>query len=152
MSKLTPEAFDYHIAGHTYEEVAEKFGCSKRAVVAYAKKEHWRDRFKEIVRAARARSDRKATETIAAMSTRHLKTLKFVQAKAIEALRTLPISSAGEAIRALDMAIKSERVIRGEPGERTAVQPGVLVVPAQKTPKQWIAEQTALNATRVAPQ
>ncbi len=33
----------------------------------------------------------------------------------------MALASAMDAVRALDMALKQERVIRGEPGERTAM-------------------------------
>jgi hypothetical protein len=55
------------------------------------------------------------------MNVRHLKSLRVIQAKALETLRTLPLSSAMDAVRALDIGLKGERVVRGEPSDRSAV-------------------------------
>ena len=59
-------------------------------------------------------------ETLEGMNDRHLQTLRVVQRKALETLRTMPLSTAMEAVRALDMSIAKERLIRGEPTDRTA--------------------------------
>ena len=47
--------------------------------------------------------------------------MQVIQGKALQALRKLPLSSAMEAVRALDLSIRQERLIRGEPSDRTAV-------------------------------
>ena len=36
-------------------------------------------------------------------------------------MKTMPLATAMDAVRALDMCITKERLIRGEPSERTAV-------------------------------
>ena len=46
----------------------------------------------------------------------------IIQARALEALRHMPLESAMEAVRALDIGIRQERLIRGEPSDRTAIQ------------------------------
>ncbi|MHC4946472.1 MAG: hypothetical protein ACYTG7_25965 [Planctomycetota bacterium] len=61
------------------------------------------------------------TETLEQMSERHIKVCKLIQGKALEALKSMPLSTAMEAVRALDLAIKQERLIRGEPTDRSAV-------------------------------
>ncbi len=45
----------------------------------------------------------------------------MIQAKALQALHNMPVTSAMDAIRALDLSIKHERLILGEPSERTEV-------------------------------
>jgi hypothetical protein len=55
------------------------------------------------------------------MHERHLKMMSLIQRRALEALRSMPLDSAMDAVRALDLAVKSERVVRGEPGDRSAV-------------------------------
>ena len=55
------------------------------------------------------------------MNTRHLKAFKVIQGKALEALRSMSLDSAMDAVRALDLAVKGERLTRGEPSDRTAV-------------------------------
>jgi len=151
MSKLGPDAFACYVTTRSYEAVAKKFGVSKRTVVRSAKRGDWQRRLEAVEKEARERVEKKLVETIEAMDTRHLKSLRVIQGKSLEALRAMPIDSAMDAVRALDLAIRQERVIRGEPGERTDIRTGVLVVPAGISPEDWIAEQEALNATRVSP-
>ncbi len=55
------------------------------------------------------------------MNERHLKTLRLIQRKALEALASMPLGTAMEAVRALDISIAKERLVRGEPSDRTGV-------------------------------
>ena len=119
--KLPPDAFDAYFAlgpGRGYEAVAEKFGVSKRAVTALAKRENWQQRLIAIEQKARERVDQKAAETLEAMKERHLKVYQAVQRKALDALRQIPITNANQLVRALGMALDGERVVRGEPSDR----------------------------------
>ncbi len=50
---------------------------------------------------------------------RHLKTVRFMQARALTALKQFPLTNGMEAMRATELAIKLERLIVGEPSERT---------------------------------
>lgn len=123
-SRLPPDAFQFYVSlgdDRSYSAVARRYDVSKRAVSKRATREDWQARLERIERDARERADQKAVETLEAMSERHLKVIRFVQGRALEALRTLPLSTGMEAVRALDLAIKQERTIRGEPSDRTAV-------------------------------
>ncbi len=122
--KLPPDSFDFYYAlgpGRSYAAVAEKYKTTKRTVTSLAVRERWQDKIVELERRARERSDTKVVETIEAMQTRHLKSLQAVHARALEALRQMPLSSAMEAVRALEMVIRQERLLRGEPTDRNAV-------------------------------
>ena len=44
---------------------------------------------------------------------------KALQGKALESLRALPIEKAADVIRALELGVKQERLIQGEPSERS---------------------------------
>ena len=96
------------------------YGVSKRAVVNVATQERWQEQVAELERKARQATNEKALETLEEMNERHLKLLKVVQAKALEALRQYPLKTATAAVRALDSSIRQERVVRGEPSDRTA--------------------------------
>jgi hypothetical protein len=50
-------------------------------------------------------------ESLDPVSQRHLKLIRHITAKAVEALRSMPIGTAGEAIRAIDVAIRLERTV-----------------------------------------
>lgn len=123
--KLPTDAFDLYMSlgpGRSYQAVADHFGVSKRAVTNRAAKERWQQRASELEAKARQGAEQRLVETLEDMNTRHLRSLRVVQARAVEALRKYPIESAMDAVRALDVGIRQERVIRGEPTERTAVQ------------------------------
>jgi hypothetical protein len=123
--KIPPDAFDIYLSlgpKRSYQAVAEKLGVAKRSVTAVAKREDWQGRVQKVEAKAREAVDQKATETLAAMKERHLRMLEVVQAKALQALKTMPIETAYQAVRALATAIEQERLARGEPSERTAVE------------------------------
>ena len=123
-SRIPPDAFDYYVAlgpDRSYRAVAEHYDVTKRAVTKRAAIEGWAERLEQIERAARERSDERLVETQGDMNVRHLKILKAVQGKALTTLKGTPLSSGMDAVRALEMTIRQERLIRGEPTERNAV-------------------------------
>jgi len=123
-SKLPEEAFEYYagLGGQrSYQAVAEHYGVTKRAVSKKAKAEGWQQRAAELDAKARRNTDQRIVETLEDMNTRHLRSLRVVQGKALEALRAMSLERAIDAVRALDLAIRQERLIRGEPSDRTAV-------------------------------
>ena len=122
--KIPPDAFSYYFSlgtGRSYQAVAEHYGVSKRAVSNMAEREGWQARLTELERKARDRVDEKAVETLEDMNSRHLKVLRFIQNKAIEALKAMSIESAMDAVRAYGLSLDKERTIRGEPNERSAI-------------------------------
>ncbi len=121
-SRLPPDAFEYYAslgAGRSYMAVAEHYQVSKRAVSSFAKREDWQRRLEELEHQARQRSEQRVVENLEAMTERHLKTLQVIQRKALEALKNMELTTAMEAVRALDIGINKERLIRGEPSDRT---------------------------------
>lgn len=125
MTKLPKDAFDFYVslgAGRGYQAVADRFAVTKRAVTNRAKKEQWQQKVAEIEAKARQNAEQRLVEALEDMNGRHIKSLRIVQARALEALRSMPLQTAMEAVRALDVAIRQERLIRGEPSDRTAIQ------------------------------
>ena len=124
-SKLPQDAFELYVSlgdDRSYQAVADHFGVTKRAVTNRAKRDNWQPRVAEIETKARRGAEQRLVETREDMNVRHIKSLRVVQARALEALRNMPLESAMEAVRALDIGIRQERLIRGEPSERTAIQ------------------------------
>ncbi len=122
--KIPPDAFDRYLAlgpARSYSALAKTIGVSKQAVVQRATREGWKQRAIEIEKKARDAADRKAIETIESMNARHLKIAQTMQAKALQALQSVSIASGMDVMRALDLAVKLERLARGEPSDRTAV-------------------------------
>ena len=110
------------VDGTRLTDLAARLGVSKQAVVQRATREGWKQRATEIERKAREASDKKAVETLESMNARHLKIAQAMQSKALAALQSVSLASGMDAMRALDMAVKLERLARGEPSDRTVVE------------------------------
>lgn len=121
MSRKIPEdAFTYYMSlgpDRSYAKVASKYGVSKRAVANRAKSDDWAGRAESIQQESRARQDAGIVDAFDEMNQRHLKVLKVIQGKALEALRTLPLERATDAVKALELVMRQERIARGEPDE-----------------------------------
>lgn len=119
--KLPGEAFSFYVSlgpERSYQAVAREYGVTKRTVVRRAQQEDWQRRIKKIESEARARVDKKAVESLEEVAERHMKILRAIQSKAIQALQSLEIASAMDAVRALDLTVKAERLVRGDPQDR----------------------------------
>jgi hypothetical protein len=122
--KIPGDAYSFYLGlgqARSYEAVARRYQVSKRAVTNLARKEAWQQKVAAADEQARVRAVEKAQESIEEMNDRHLKTMQLVQKKALEALRQTTIVGAMDAVRALAMAVRDERLIRGEPTDRNAV-------------------------------
>ncbi len=118
--KIPSDAFSFYVSlgtGRSYEQVAQKYGVTKRAIVDVAAREDWQERMAVIEKDARDKADVRAAETLDQVNERHLTTMKLVQRKALEALRVMSIGSAMDAVRALRVGVEQERIIRGESAE-----------------------------------
>lgn len=121
--KIPTDAFEQYVAlgtGRSYASLARSFGVNKRSVVKLATRERWQERLAGIERQAQVKSDARAAETLEAMKARHLKTLSAVLGRALEGLKSMPLDNAMDAIRAIDMVLKQERLIRGADSEDAA--------------------------------
>jgi hypothetical protein len=122
--KLTDDAFGYWVslgAGRRYQDVADHFKVSLRTVVAAAKRENWAERLAKIERDAQVNADLKLQETVEAMKVRHSKMLRAMATRAAKGLQEFPLTTGMEAIKAAEMVIKLERLLAGEPGDRTEI-------------------------------
>ena len=121
MRKLPQEAFEYYLElgmDRSYQSVADHFGVSKVAVVNRGKKERWQDRLRNLERRSRERSEHKALDDMDAVRQRQLKAARYVQTRALEAMRTLPAEKAARLASALSVGWKHELLLLGEPTER----------------------------------
>ena len=124
MSKrIPPEAFETYVSlgpGRSYRQVAEDHGVTKRAITSFARRENWSARLAKVESEARVETDKRAVDGLTEMNQRHTKIAKALQGKALEALKDMPLESARDVIRALDLGVRQERLILGEPTERQA--------------------------------
>jgi hypothetical protein len=124
MSKIPADAFDFYVSlgpGRSYRAVASRYGVGKRAVTKHAATENWIGRLAKIEEEVREKSEKKLVETLEEMRTRHLQMVRAMQARALVALKSFPLTSGMEAIKAGELSIKLERLLAGEASERTAI-------------------------------
>jgi len=122
--KLPPDAFAYYFSlgpGRSYRAVADHFNVSKTSVSNLAERDNWQQKILDLEAKAKDSLEKKMSESIEEMAERHLKMCQVVQRKALEALRSMPLTTAVEAARALDASIKTERLVRGEPTDRATL-------------------------------
>ena len=115
-NRIPPEAFEHYRAlgpGRSYAAVAAHYGVSVRGVTKRALKENWQGRLATIEREAQRKQDERAVEDLQAVNERHLKTARAVLARGLEALRSLPLTTAVTAVRAIESAVKLERLVLG---------------------------------------
>ena len=113
--KIPAEALTYYASlgpQRSYQAVAKHYGVSKRAIVTLATKERWQERVVAIEQKARQGAEKRVSETLEEMTTRHVKMLHVIAGKALEALKAMPLDSAIDAVRALAIVIKEEVVPR----------------------------------------
>lgn len=124
MAKLPTDAFTFYAGlgpGRSYQAVADHFGVTKRSVTRRASEDNWQDRLAAIEKTARERTDAALAETIEQVNARHLKILRAIQGRALQAIQGMPLTTGMEGVRALDLAIRQERLILGEPSDRSSV-------------------------------
>lgn len=122
--KVPSNAFEHYFSlgpSRSYQAVAEKYGVTKQAITKVAARERWPERLSELESQARQRSNEKAAETLEEMNERHRKILRAVLNKAIEGLKAVPVSTARDILRALELVMRQDRLIHGEPGERAGL-------------------------------
>lgn len=122
--KIPPDAFDVYLAmgpGRSYQAVASRYSVTKKSVTKRAIRDRWQERIQDIESKARERVTTKAVDTLEEMRSRHLKAFKALELKALEALRGMVLDSPADVIKALEVAVRNERIALGEPSERTAV-------------------------------
>lgn len=124
MNKKLPDAACHYYVSlgprRTQMAVAEHFGVAKRTVAYRAKKEGWTALAQAADQKAMQATAQKAQDTNEEMCARHEKAARFLQARSIEALRSMPIRTETAALRALDLGIRHERTARGELNESPA--------------------------------
>ncbi|MBL8696400.1 MAG: hypothetical protein JNJ88_20050, partial [Planctomycetes bacterium] len=113
--------FDRYVAmgaGRNYRQLSSQLGISKRSIVRHATRHGWQQRLSLMEQEAQKVAQGKLTEALAAVHERHLKSVRFVQMRAIEALKALPLDRAIDAVRALSLAQREERELLTEPQDR----------------------------------
>lgn len=122
MSKIPIDAFEYYVGLGTersYDAVAQQYGVNKRSVTRAASRERWTERLELIQREAQARVDEKLVGDLEEMKLRHRKLLRAMASRAAQAIANHPLADGMQGIRAAEMTVKLERILVGEPSDRT---------------------------------
>ncbi len=122
--KIPQDAFAHYVSlgpGRSYQKVAEHYGVTKRAIVNVAKRERWQEQVEELERTARDDAREKMKSSIEATYEQHMKALRLVFGKGVEALKNMVINTPADAMKAIQIAIREQRVALGEPTDRTAI-------------------------------
>lgn len=120
--------------------IAKVYGVSKRCVAKRATKESWRARIEQHEHATRTAAEEKASETLEKINEKHLRMLNLIAAKSIDFLKTMPIDSAAAAVKGLEVAIRTERLIRGAPTDRNAIS---IEERVREETQRWLKEPDA---------
>ena len=107
------------IAGQKSDvEIAEELGIARPGTISDWRREMGWDREREVFQQmVEERVSKAVAETVNAMNLRHLKEYQLLQAKGVQGLKVHDPKTAHEAMAMLDIGIKGERLVRGEPTE-----------------------------------
>lgn len=117
-------AFAYYVSlgeKRSYGQVARQFKVCPRAIRKASKRGDWIPRLERIEREAQERMDMSLVETRAEIKKRHLKMVRAVATRGLQVLQRHELERASEGVRAIDMAIRLERLLMGEPPENVGV-------------------------------
>lgn len=123
MKRVPKTAFEDYVAmgdDRSYSALARRYGVSRTAVANRARREDWQERLAEADARARQRAQEKAVNDLEEVYARHLKEVRFLQARALQVLKDQPPERGIRAASALAIAWKHELLLLGEPTERTA--------------------------------
>jgi uncharacterized protein YdaU (DUF1376 family) len=90
---------------------------TKRAVAFCADREDWQKRIREEESKHREKAEKQAAESNKTVRQGQLKVLRFIQGKAIEALKDMSITSAVDAAKVYTLALDKERQLLGDSGD-----------------------------------
>jgi hypothetical protein len=118
--KIPPDAYAFYLGlgpGRSYQAVAERYVVTKRAVAFCADRENWQKRIREEDSKLREKAEKQAAESNKTVRQGQLKVLRFIQGKAIEALKDMSITSAVDAAKVYTLALDKERQLLGDSGD-----------------------------------
>lgn len=106
------------VGNHTDEQIAHRLGIQRaESIGEWRRSENWYREKDEIQKVTDERIALAIAETISEMNTRHLREYQLLQTKGVQALKEIGPKTAGEALSMVDVGIKGERLVRGEPTE-----------------------------------
>lgn len=117
-------AFAYYVSlgdDRSFRAVARQFKVCPRSIRNAARRGDWGIRLDRIEKEARERMEQRLVETRVETRERHLRMLRAMATRGLQALQRHELGSAIEGVRAISEAIKLERVILGEPSDHVGM-------------------------------
>jgi uncharacterized caspase-like protein len=117
----------------TDQQIAKRLDIKRPETIGeWRRNEGWDKERQYVQKVTDERVTQAIAETISEMNTRHLKEYQLLQSKGVTALKDIDPKTASEALTMVDVGIKGERLVRGEPTEvrevRTLMQANVQVL------------------------
>ncbi|MBU2501970.1 hypothetical protein KJ682_11635 [bacterium] len=102
----------------TDQQIAQRLGIKRPETIGdWRRTEGWDIERQYVQKITEERVTQAVAETITEMNTRHLKEYQLLQSKGVQGLKDLAPKTAGEAMSLVDVGIRGERLVRGEPTE-----------------------------------
>ncbi|MBE0566083.1 MAG: hypothetical protein IH621_09010 [Krumholzibacteria bacterium] len=102
----------------TDAQIADRLGIKRAETIGeWRRNEGWDIERQHVQRITDERVAQAVAETITEMNARHLKEYQLLQTKGVQGLKELTPKTAGEAMSLVDVGIRGERLVRGEPTE-----------------------------------
>lgn len=106
------------VGNMTDQQIADAVGISRSETIGdWRRSESWEKERAIIQQETDRRVSQAVAETISEMNSRHLRQYQLLQSKGLAALKRFDPKSATEAQAMMDIGIKGERLVRGEPTE-----------------------------------
>jgi hypothetical protein len=131
-------------AERTLTAVAKHFGVAVSTVTRLAERDRWFERVAEVEQRAHAAALVRLEETIEEMHARHVAAWRECFLKSLDAMREQAPITFPEALKGLETAFKSERLVRGEATSRSET----LVDDLRENFERWL-EAPGSRPTRV---
>ena len=153
--KIPPTAFAIYVAmgpDRSLRELAEVLGVTKKGVAEHSKRERWQEKIGEIddklAESAVEVAIRTTHRTVERMVERHMGAMDRVVHLAYERLTKegVEFETPMDAVRALDIAVRSQRVMKGEPTDITGDVRRIVQEEAAQLLKPKSAEPKAIDA------
>ena len=120
--KIPDDAFALYVAmGHerSHQALADKLGVTKRAITERASEERWAERLEAIEAEVQARIEEKLKDELEESQLRYRKLLRGIESRAAQAIAEKPLRTCLEGVRALELAMKMQMLLAGQPSHRT---------------------------------
>lgn len=107
----------------TDQQIAQRLGIQRAETIGeWRRSGDWDAEKAYVQKVVEERVSLAVAETVSEMNSRHLKEFQLLQTKGVQGMKSLDPRTAAEALAMIDVGIKGERLVRGEPTAVTEVR------------------------------